>query len=240
MKNLSLLPLSLILTLGCSDENVTPRLPANLPDVSTAVFSNPTNITNLYYGPGVGEVYIYEGSEVGEEAEEEIRIERFTDTKLVMGVTCVIHKDLVFLEDILIEDTEDWLAQDDAGNLWYFGEFVKNYTDEGDFDNNEGSWEAGVDKALPGYWMIANPVIGDDYMQEYLKGEAEDYAEIVGFETVVIGMGTFTDCLVTRDINPFEEDVEELKYYAPGIGFIKEALFEDGELVETLELIEIQ
>jgi hypothetical protein len=157
----------------------------------------------------------------------------------VNGITCIIHNDIVYLEGIVIEDTDDWLAQDDAGNLWYMGEFVENYHDDGSFADNEGSWEAGVDDALPGYWMAANPQPGESYMQEYLQGEAEDYAEVVGFESVTIVLGTYDNCLVTRDINPFEPDVYELKYYASGIGFIKEEKFDDGVLEEVVELVEI-
>jgi hypothetical protein len=232
----------LVLINACSttDEAPFPDQPqAPIPDFNSAVFTNSTAITNQYYGPGANQVYVYEGGEVGLDPEEEIIIERRQQTREVNGITCIIHNDIVYLEGIVIEDTDDWLAQDDAGNLWYMGEFVENYHDDGSFADNEGSWEAGVDDALPGYWMAANPQPGESYMQEYLQGEAEDYAEVVGFESVTIVLGTYDNCLVTRDINPFEPDVYELKYYAPGIGFIKEEKFDDGELEEVVELVEI-
>ena len=213
--------------------------PAPLPDIGTATFSNPTGITNLYYGPAQGQVLIYEAGEVGEEPEEEIRIERLTDTYEVMGITAIIQNDVVTIDDIVIEDTDDWLAQDDDGNLWYLGELSRNYEDDGTFIDNEGSWEAGVDGALPGYWLPANTQAGSAYMQEYLEGEAEDYASVEGFETVTIELGTYEDCLVTKDINPFEPDVYELKFYAPGLGMIKEEKYESEELVELVVLVEI-
>jgi hypothetical protein len=157
-----------------------------------------------------------------------------------MGITCIIHHDVVYQDGVLIEDTDDWLGQDDSGNLWYFGEAVKNYDDEGNFLDNEGAWEAGVDGALPGYWMPANPEVGDSYYQEYLEGKAEDQAEVleVGV-SVTIGLGTYQNCLVTRDFTLLEPGVYEKKYYAPGIGFIKEEKYEDDTLVEELELFEI-
>ncbi len=244
MKNLFVYLLSFTVFLqGCSkDENSSnpDALPDNLPKVGEATFSQPTVITNPYYGPPTGKSYIYQGGELGAPPEEEIRIERRTSTKVVMGVTCIIQQDVVRIDDILIEDTDDWIAQDDEGNLWYFGEFVKNYDEEGNFSDNDGSFESGVDGALPGYWFPANPMVGMEYYQEYAVGIAEDRAEVIAVgETVSIGLGTFTDCVVTRDINPFEPKVFENKYYAPGIGFIKEEKFEDNELVETVELIEI-
>jgi hypothetical protein len=232
-----------ILLKNCSpsDSSNTSQIPDTLPDVSLITFSTPTEITNPYYGPGAGQTYIYSGNEIGGSAEEEIIIQRRTTTKDVMGITCIIHHDIVYLDTILIEDTDDWLAQDDEGNLWYLGEFVKNYDEvTGNFLDNDGSWEAGIDGALPGYWLPVSPTVGQHYHQEYYAGEAEDEAEVVSVdETVTTTMGTFTNCLVTKDFTRFEANVIEYKYYAPNIGLIKEEKFEEGELVEVLELVEI-
>lgn len=215
-------------------------LPDNLPDIEAAVFTNPTTITNTYYGPPAGQTYIYEGGEVGLEPEEEIVLERGTSTKLVRGVTCIVQIDKVYLDGILIEDTDDWLAQDDDGNIWYFGEESLNYDDEGNYLDNDGSWEAGVDDAWPGYWLPANPMVGMEYYQEYYEDEAEDEGEVVAVgQTVEIGLGTYTDCLKTMDFTDLEPDEYEYKYYAPGIGLIKEEKYEDGELTEIVELVEI-
>ena len=43
----------------------------------------------------------------------------------------------------------------------------------------EGSWEAGVDGALPGIIMPADPQMGMTYREEYYKGHAEDGASII-------------------------------------------------------------
>ncbi len=218
------------------------EVPDELPDVSEAQFSNPTNITNPYYGPATGLIYEYVGfeledGEVPDEPSEVIVIERRLETKVVMGINTIIQRDYVEEDGVIIEDTDDWLAQDDDGNLWYFGEDSKNFDDEGNFIDNEGSWEAGIDGALPGYWIPGNPEVGDLYYQEWYEGEAEDYAIVVALnETVTIEMGTFENVLVTQDVNPFEEGVYELKYYAPGIGLILEEKYEDDELVEIVYL----
>lgn len=227
--------------LSCSnDEEGPPAIPDQVPDFEEAEFSAPTQIGNPFYGPGAGQIYVYEGGEAGMPVEEEIRIERRAETRTILGIDCIIHHDLVYKDAILIEDTDDWLAEDDSGNLWYFGEAVKNYDDEGNYLDDEGSWEAGEDGAVPGYWFPANPEAGDMYYQEFLEGEAEDQAEVleVGV-TVTIALGTFEDCVVTKDFTLLEPGVYEKKYYAPGIGFIKEEKFEDDALVETLELVGI-
>jgi len=232
--------LTLILS-GCKKENKNedpePQLPNDLPRLENAVFSNPTVITNPYYGPDGSKSYIYEGGEVGQSPNEKITIERKTATKVINGVTCIIHHDLVKKNDVIIEDTDDWIAQDDAGNLWYFGETVKNYDDNGIFSDNDGSWETGVDEALPGYWMPANPVLGQKYYQEYYADEAEDQAEVIAVgQTITIGMGTYQNCIITKDFTRFETNIYEKKYYAPGVGFIKEEKFENNVLIEVLEL----
>ncbi len=87
-------------------------------------------------------------------------------TKEVLGVTCVVVDDKVWLDDELIEVTLDWYAQDKDGNVWYMDEDTHEYED-GKAVNSEGSREAGVDGAKPGIIMMANPIVGVVYRQEY-------------------------------------------------------------------------
>ena len=229
------------LKFGCDDEG---GIPAGVPAFDAATFSNPTNITNPFYALSASTYTVYEyetyevvDGEIGSEPVENIWIELTSETKMIMGITTVVQHDVVYVDGILLEDTYDWLAQDDSGNLWYMGESVKNYNEAGEFLNTDGSWEAGVDGALPGYWLPADPYVGQFYYQEYLKGEAEDFAEVVALdETVTIDMGTYEHVLITKDENPFEPGIYELKYYAPGTGLIMEEGYEDGELVEVVVL----
>lgn len=227
---------------NCEDDDGPGEIPEELPDIEEAEFSDPTNITNPYYGPAEGYIYEYKGfeledGEIPEEPSEVILIERRTETKVVMGIISIIQRDYVTEDGVILEDTDDWLAQDDDGNLWYMGELSMNFDDEGNFIDTEGSWEAGIDGALPGYWLPANPFVGQVYYQEWYEGEAEDYAEVIAInETVETVLGVFENVLITKDINPFEEDVYELKYYAPGTGLILEEKYEDNELVEVLFL----
>jgi hypothetical protein len=105
----------------------------------------------------------------------------------------------------LVEDTRDWFAQDDAGNVWYFGENTALIDDRGLPVDLSGTWTAGVDGAQPGIVMEAAPAIGDFYRQEFLLGEAEDLAEVSSLtETVTVPFppGTFENCLKTRSLPP--------------------------------------
>ena len=140
-------------------------------------------------------------------------------------------------DDELIEATLDWYAQDKDGNVWYMGEDSKEYED-GEFVGSEGSWEAGIDGAKPGIIMLANPIIGLVYRQEYYEDEAEDKAEILSLnESVTVPFGSYDNCLRTRDWNPLEMDTIEEKYYAPGIGVVLEVTVKgDNERVELISI----
>jgi hypothetical protein len=118
----------------------------------------------------------------------------------------------------LVEDTFDWYAQDGNGNVWYLGEETKEYED-GKLMTTAGSWEAGVDGALPGVIVPATPEVGMAYRQEYYAGDAEDAAEVLSLsERAEVPFGSFRDVLLTKDFTPLEPDVLEYKLYARGVG----------------------
>ena len=159
-------------------------------------------------------------------------------TRTVMGVAVTVVRDTVSVDGEVVEDTYDWYAQDRDGNVWYFGEDVKNF-DAGQLTDTDGSWEAGVDGALPGIVMLAEPAVGQAYRQEYYPGEAEDLGEVIAVGgSQVVPAGSYDDVVTTRDWNPLEPDVIEEKQYAPGVGLIREAHVVGGDEEATLvELI---
>jgi hypothetical protein len=143
-------------------------------------------------------------------------------TKTIAGVETVVVHDQAFDGKLVVEDTEDYYAQDAAGNVWYFGE-VTGECDHGTVTSREGSWEAGVDGAQPGVVMLADPRVGDTYRQEFYAGAAEDQATVLKLDGTVSGpTGSYTDVLVTEDITPLEPDLNEHKSYARGVGVVQE------------------
>jgi hypothetical protein len=185
-------------------------------------------IDNPYLPLAVGSRWVYEGEADEPGKTEHIEVEVLAERKEVLGISATVVRDTVTVAGVLLEDTLDWYAQDTEGNVWYLGEDVKNYED-GKLVDTEGSFEAGIDGALPGIVMLAHPEVGDAYRQEYFVGEAEDLGEVVslgGSENVPAG--TFTDVLVTRDWNPLEPEVVEQKTYAPGVGVILEEQVQGG------------
>lgn len=198
------------------------------PVIDPANFARSTTIDNPYFPLKPGAVLSYQGRG------ESIVVEVLSQTRTVMGIECVVVRDRVSEKGELVEDTDDWYAQDNDGNVWYMGEDSKDM-EKGKVVSRHGSWEAGVDGALPGIIMLARPLDGLWYRTEYYRGEAEDLAQVLSLhETVTVPYGTFANCLKILDFNALEPGVEEHKYYAAGIGVVKEVQVRGGgdELVE--------
>jgi hypothetical protein len=141
---------------------------------------------------------------MGEISTETVVVKVLNETRSVLGVSSRVVRDRVYVGELVIEDTFDWYAQDDGGNVWYMGEDVTDfeYDDEGNLigTSHPGAWEAGVDGAQPGHFMNANPQIGEHYYQEFYAGVAEDEGEGIGLnETHSVPFGTFVGVLRTRD-----------------------------------------
>ncbi|HTL30017.1 MAG TPA: hypothetical protein VL282_12380 [Tepidisphaeraceae bacterium] len=157
----------------------------------------------------------------------------------------VVHATSV-LDGLLIEDTNDYYAQDKAGNVWYLGEDTKAF----EYDDNDnlistdtsGSWHTGVHGALPGFIMpnAAQQIVGFFYVQEDAPQDgAQDQAEIVSLnESVTVPAGSFTNVLKTLETSPQEPGVQENKFYAKGFGEIQvfEDLQDDGKPLNTFVL----
>lgn len=144
-----------------------------------------------------------------------------SETKVILGVTAVVvHDTHRTASGDVVEDTLDWFAQDEQGNVWYFGEDTKEY-ENGVVSSTEGSWEAGVDGAQPGIVMLATPKVGDSYRQEYYACEAEDEATVISTNAAISApLGDFTGCLETYDFSGFDPRLDELKFYCPGVGLV--------------------
>jgi len=196
-------------------------------------FSDSLNIDNIYFPLEPGTTFVYNGTKEGETASDVFIV---TDqTKDVNGITARVVRDNAYQNGELAEFTDDWFAQDDDGNVWYMGEFTTDVTEN---NSHEGSWAAGVHGGKPGIFMEANPKVGDSYQQEFARGIAEDRAEIVSItDSVCVPYGCFTNVLETKETTPIEPTVEEHKFFAPGVGDIKEQLFSGGS--EILELTNI-
>lgn len=160
------------------------------------------------------------------------------DTQVVDGITTTVIKDNVFVRGVLEERTEDWYAQDRDGNVWYFGEETAELNPNGKVTSTAGSWEAGVDGARPGIFMPADPAVGLAYPQEQFPGEAEDWFVVLFADMrAKVPAGTWTDTIVTGEWTPLEPGIVGEKWYAKGVGQVRENTISGGQ--ETLELVKV-
>jgi hypothetical protein len=192
-------------------------------------------VDNPYFTLTPGTTFIYEKHTAGETERVEVTVT--DETKVILGVTCVVVLDSSTVNGELKEDTIDWYAQDKAGNVWYFGE-ISEQLEDGDLVSLEGSWKSGVDDAQPGIVMKAHPVVNDIYRQEFSLGVAEDMSRVVSLdESVSVPCGPFDNCLQTADFTPISPDELEYKYFSPDVGQV--VLTIDAETGSREELVEV-
>jgi hypothetical protein len=176
------------------------------------------DVTNPYWPMSVGSRWVYR--EEDPEGDKRVVVTVTDRTKTTAGgVEARVVRDVVTQDGEPVEVTDDWYAQDADGNVWYLGEKTAEYED-GKVVTREGSFEAGVDGAEAGVIMPADPRPGLEFRQEYLEGEAEDYATVLGKATrVTVPFGDFDAVLQTEDVNPLADPIEvENKFYAEGVG----------------------
>lgn len=217
-----------ILLTGCQAMGL--RAADYRPQITATDFQ--TKVDNPFYPLVPGTVLTYREDDRGEISENEITVT--SDVRMVMGVACVVVHDVVRKKGRVAEDTYDWIAQHKDGTVWYFGEDTREIS-AGGRENTLGSWEAGVGGAQPGVLMPGHPQPSAPYRQEYLLGIAEDMGQVTALgETVTVPAGTFTGCVKTKDWSMLEAG-DEHKWYAPGVGFVRE-VSSGGEVVELISI----
>lgn len=179
-----------------------------------------TDIDNPYFPLEPGTRWTYrEIDEEGHELKVVVVVTTLTK-KIANGITARVVRDSVTEDGEIVEDTNDWYAQDADGNVWYMGEETAEF-ENGKISTRSGSFEAGVDGALAGIIMPADPEPGLAYRQEYYEGEAEDNGEILSTnEMVDVPFGHFGNALLEKNTITIEPDVLEYKLYAKGVGMV--------------------
>ena len=147
------------------------------------------------------------------------------ETLTIEGIETRVVEEKELHNGVLAELSRNYFAICNRTNsVFYFGEDVDMYDPTGKIIvSHEGTWHAGVNGAKAGIVMPGVILNGGRYFQEIAPGVAMDRAEIVGRNfTVETPAGTFDNCLKTKESTPLEPDVFEIKYYAPGIGLVKD------------------
>lgn len=203
-------------------------------------FTNPTLITNPLWPLIPGSVFVYyaegeDGCEVSKTTVLSSTKDDFEGDYSGNDFEALQVEDLEWISEecdgeyILVEETIDWYAQDDDGNVWYLGEETVAYDDEEECPTSAGSWQAGSDiadvgsDAEAGIIMLAEPQVGLAYPQEYYEDEAEDMGKVLQTGTKVsleLTEMDYAGCLKTKEWTPLERGQVEHKFYCPPDGLV--------------------
>jgi hypothetical protein len=226
-----LVALSLLAALAVAGPGSAASAPT-CPSFSPSNFHHSTKIDNRYFPLTPGDLYTYTGNLKKEPEVNKMYVTHNTPT--IAGVKTVEVLDRVYLSGTLTEQTLDWYAQDDQGNVWYFGEYTTELPND-----HTGSWTAGVDGAQPGYIMEAAPQVGDAYCQENATGVAQDAAEVVSLTASrSVPYGNYSgNVLQTKEFSLIEPH-SEYKFYAPSVGMLEAIALNGGS--EDIQLSSIQ
>jgi len=158
-----------------------------------------------------------------QDEDTKLEITVLDQTKQVAGVTTRVVEEREWKDGKLYEVARNYFVMCEATkDVFYFGEDVDFY-ENGKIVKHDGSWLAGVGANKAGLMMPGTPKVGMKYYQEIAPGVAMDRAEIVSVsETCKTPAGTFTKCLKVKEGSAMEPLVTEYKYYAPGVGLIRD------------------
>lgn len=152
------------------------------------------------------------------------------ETKKVNGVETRVVEEREWKNGELYEVSRNYFAIcEQTKDVFYFGEEVDFY-EKGKVVKHDGSWLAGEKGNKPGLIMPGSPKPKMRYYQEVAPGVAMDRAEVVSLtDTCKTPAGTFQRCLKVKETTPLEPFASEYKYYAPGIGLVRD---EDLRLIK--------
>jgi hypothetical protein len=160
---------------------------------------------------------------VFEDGNERLVITVLAETRPVDGVETRVVEERETKEGKLVEISRNYFAIDRRTNdVFYFGEEVDIYKG-GRVASHSGAWLSGVKGARFGLMMPGHVGLRMRHYQEVAPGVAMDRAEVVSLsETVQTPAGEFTDCLKVEETTALEPGVREYKYYAAGVGLVRD------------------
>ncbi|MGH8829906.1 MAG: hypothetical protein ACREXV_02300 [Polaromonas sp.] len=152
-----------------------------------------------------------------------LQITVLNETKKVDGVVTRVVEEREWKDGKLYEVARNYFAMcEQTKDIFYFGEDVDFYEND-KVVKHDGTWHAGTNGNRAGLIMAGTPKLNMKYYQELAPGVAMDRAEIVSLnETCKTPAGTFSRCMKVKEGSAIDIAAREYKYYAPGIGLIRD------------------
>jgi hypothetical protein len=206
-------------------------------------FSKPLAVTNPLFPLAVGSQFTYEGKIVDSDGSHEHSV-IFTVTDLVKhvdGAETVVALDQDYLEGQLQEQEIAFFAQDDAGNVWNFGEYPEEY-DNGKLTGAPSTWIRGSGGAYGGIHVLGQPRIGMQYREGLVPAiQFDDVSKVTGVsQRTCAKSGCYNSVVVVDETSPNDPTSgHQIKYYAPGAGLVKVGA-KGGDTQEFLELTSVK
>ena len=202
--------------------------------LSMGKFSHPRDIHNPYLPLAYLKQDILDGSEDGKKTHV-VRTLLPDKHKTFMlngeAVEALVMEDRAFENGELAEVATDYFAQDDFGTVYYLGEEVDEY-ENGKLTSHNGpdAWMLGKDTQTPGIIMPAHPKVGDKFKSEDVSKEINESDEVISVSaTATVPAGTFNNCVEIKET--LADGKIEYKYYAPGVGVVREVPSSGDELL---------
>lgn len=163
------------------------------------------------------------------ESEEEMAaITVLRETRRVDGVNTRVVEELEFEKDgdelVAVERSLNFFAHcEQTGSVFYFGEDVEFFDEDGNPIPGTGGWRAGEHGARAGLIMPGTILVGSGYYQEIApEDSALDKGRIVAIEEGC-DAGDFAfeqQCVEIVDTTDCDPDSEDRKVFAAGVGNI--------------------
>ena len=179
-----------------------------------------TSVDNPWLPLLPGAEWVYESSEG-----ETITVTVTDRTREVAGVTTTVVRDVVTDEDgEVVEETDDWFAQDRAGNVWYFGEDTVEYGGRDGVDRTPpGRGRPASTAPRPGSRCWPGPAAATATSRSTPRARPRTGRRCWSWtRRSTWGTTPATGLLVTEDTTPLEPGLVEQKYYARGTGLVFE------------------
>jgi len=188
-------------------------------DIAEPTFSDPTSVTNPLFPISDLHSVVFSGEVEGKPFHTETTLlpqTRIIEWRDGEQVETRISQYFAYLDGRIEEVAYDYYAQADDGSVWYFGEDLWDFGEEGFADSTEGQWLAGVD-GPPAMIMPGDPQVGDVHRAENTPPIAFEEVEITSIDETLDGpVGPVEGGLVGREMHL--DGTFSDKQFAPGYG----------------------